>query len=82
MSRLLCWWFGCDPDYSKVSRELVIPCKRCGATDTSYGDRVGDTRQHRMADGLLRIAILFRPPKCNDCGKRFGNHDDCDNLPF
>jgi hypothetical protein len=44
--KLACWWFGCDPDYSKGTS--AIPCKRCDAFDVAYSDCVGDTRHNRM----------------------------------
>ena len=63
-SRLLCWWLGCVPDYDAVHYDSArdgwtdaVPCKRCGASDTTYGDRVGDTRKNRVA-ALLRHWLL------------------------
>jgi len=50
MKRIICWWFGCDPDYSRGhgGANFIVPCRRCGAFDTMYCDRVGDTRHARM----------------------------------
>lgn len=86
--RLSCWWFGCDPDYDEdrdhpcgLSPNYVVPCKRCGAHDTDYADRVGDTRHNRLME-WLRYWCFRRwwPAPCVDCGKRFGDHSEC--LPF
>ena len=80
--RLLCWWFGCRP-YFQCSHDQgdATPCARCGAPDCCYGDMVGDTRHARLKR-WLRYWLWRRwvPAKCEDCGKRFGGHDQC--LPF
>ena len=86
----ICWWFGCDPDHDKCATwrdehdfGVTIPCKRCGALDVKYADLVGNTRHNRVKSWLYWW--LFRrwfPKKCHDCGKRFGDHCDCDNIPF
>ncbi len=90
LKKLMCWWFGCDPDYEATYYDTgldgwseAVPCKRCGATDTTYGDRVGDTR-HRRAVKLVRYWLFRRwwPEKCHECGKRFGTHSECDGIPF
>jgi hypothetical protein len=83
-ARAICWWFGCKPDFGhscELSPNYVVPCKRCGVPDTEYADRVGDTR-HNAAIGWLRYWLLRRwvPARCNDCGRRYGRHDNC--LPF
>lgn len=63
----------------------AIPCERCGAADTSYSDRVGDTRHARMVDRLrrLRWRLLdsWRPRPCPACGQRKCK-PDCDGIPF
>ena len=86
LKRLICWWFGCVPDYkhlaTRKSYGVVVPCQRCGTSDTDYADRVGDTRHHRMIEGLRDRLLWWWPEKCPDCGKRFGRHDGCDTLPF
>lgn len=82
--KLVCWWFGCDPDCDHscgLSPNYVVPCKRCGAQDTHYDDRLGDTRHNRFMQ-QLRYWCWRRwwPVPCGDCGKRFGEHSDC--CPF
>lgn len=84
--RLACWWFGCWPDYEAMRHDCeAIPCERCGAADTSYSDRVGDTRHARMVDRLrrLRWRLLdsWRPRPCPACGQRKCK-PDCDGIPF
>jgi hypothetical protein len=84
MRNPICWWFGCDPDHNdscSTAPNYVVPCKRCGAPDTAYADRIGDTKHNRTAD-WLRYWCLRRwwPVRCDCCGKRFGSHDEC--LPF
>ena len=63
----------------------TIPCERCGAADTSYADRCGDTRHARMVDQLqrLRWRLLdsWRPKPCPACGER-KCAADCDGIPF
>ena len=85
LKRLICWWFGCVPDYRHPSCQPgspVVPCLRCGAPDTDYSDCVGDTRHRRMIEGLHDRLLWWWPEKCPDCGKRFGRHEACDTLPF
>lgn len=86
LARLACWWFGCQPFYEAEHHGSgLIPCERCGAEDTSYADRVGDTRHARMVDQLqrLRWRLLdsWRPKPCPACGKR-KCAVDCDGIPF
>ena len=86
LNRLICWWFGCVPDYDAIHYDESgwsdsVPCGRCGAEDTDYGDRVGDTR-HNKTMCWFRYWLFRRwwPAKCHDCGNRFGSHSEC--LPF
>lgn len=79
-----CWWFGCLPDYERgdaSGADYVVPCHRCKAHDTSYADRVGDTRHNRFM-GRVRYWCWRRwwPARCRDCGHRSGDHSQC--LPF
>lgn len=86
MKNPICWWFGCDPDYGhscELDPSYVVPCKRCGAPDTSMEDRVGETKHSRFV--CLFAYWLWRKwvsAKCSDCGRRYGNHEQCDELPF
>ena len=86
MRNLLCWWFGCVPDYEhprEVSPSYVVPCSRCQASDTSYADRVGDTRHSRLIHALgYWLWRRWVPAKCPDCHHRYGVHEQCDQLPF
>ena len=84
-NRLLCWWLGCVPDYDAVHYDSArdgwtdaVPCKRCGASDTTYGDRVGDTRKNRVA-AWLRYWLWRRwwPARCQECGQKGGKPCDC-----
>ncbi|MBI5255383.1 MAG: hypothetical protein HY855_02710 [Burkholderiales bacterium] len=86
-NRLWCWWFGCLPDYEAMQHDAeAIPCDRCGAPDTTYSDRCGDTRHARFVDLLrqLRWQLLYRwlPTKCPACGERYACRADCDGIPF
>ena len=85
MNKILCWWFGCKPDFDNKKQidhyDYAIPCKRCGAYDTPYSDWVGDTRHNRFCE-IVKY-MFFRkwfPKKCKECGKRYGDHGDC--IPF
>jgi hypothetical protein len=84
MKKLICWWFGCDPDYewpNWYKHGCGLPCKRCGAEDTSYEHRVGLTRHSAFKGWCLRYFVRWwLPAKCCDCFKRYGKHDDC--IPF
>lgn len=67
------------PDYGHPYH--IVPCKRCGAADTSYADRVGDTRHERFKRFIQYcLHPSWWPMKCVDCGKRFGDHKNC--VPF
>lgn len=81
LKRLICWWFGCDPEYKALAYGDAAPCKRCGADDTSYEDQAGITR-HAAAIDWCRYWLFRRwwPVACGECGKRFGDHGGC--LPF
>lgn len=81
----ICHWFGCVPDYAHASRfdPGVVPCKRCGAPDTTYADRVGDTRHRRLMEAArFWCWRRWMPTKCPGCGHRYGSHAGCDVLPF
>ena len=56
---LACWWRGCEPDYAGATGDAV-PCRRCAACDTTYSDRVGDTRRARVR-GWLAERLWHRP---------------------
>lgn len=87
IARLLCWWFGCQPIYEAEHHGSgVMPCERCGAPDTTYSDRVGDTR-HARATGALRrfrwnLFDRWRPAKCHACQQRGKCAPECDGIPF
>lgn len=81
-AKLLCWWFGCEPDYiARAYNHDATPCTRCGAHDVSYSDMVGDTRHHRFVEALS-FWKRWLPARCGDCHKRFGDHSKCDDIPF
>ena len=84
LTRLYCWWFGCEPDYQAhlyIDGLELTPCARCGAEDCTYNDMVGYTRHARFVE-FWRYWLWRKwvPRPCVDCGKRGGNHDDC--IPF
>lgn len=87
-ARLICWWFGCLPawDEGLLYDWHLVPCERCGAPDTSYADRCGDTRHQRLMERLrhLRYRLLesWRRKPCPACGRRGGCTADCDGIPF
>jgi hypothetical protein len=80
MSRVLCWWFGCEPHPQDPTPAEYAQCQRCGEIVT-YEHMVGITR-YNAAKGWLRYWMFRRwwPSPCVDCGKRFGHHHEC--LPF
>ena len=87
--RFTCWWFGCSPVHcdEEVYGYGVMPCERCGASDTTYEDRIGWTLHARLGDWLRRLRWhLFdrwRPHPCQACGKPLGKcASDCDGIPF
>jgi hypothetical protein len=84
LKRIACWWFGCYPDYEAMQHDFeCVPCERCGAPDTTYGDRIGDTLHNRTMD-WVRYWLWRRwfPEKCYVCGSRFGHNEGCDGIPF
>lgn len=82
---LICWWQGCLPDYDAVLFDTArdcwteaLPCKRCGASDMTYADRVGDTRSKRVAGWLCYwLWQRWRPAACPECGQRGGKPCNC-----
>lgn len=86
--RIACWWFGCWPDHEAMTYDYdgTVPCARCGAADTTYADRCGDTRHARMVDRLRRLRWRlidsWRTRPCPACGKRGKCAADCDGIPF
>ncbi|MDQ7745402.1 hypothetical protein [Hydrogenophaga pseudoflava] len=87
ISKAICWWFGCSPIYEAEHHGSgTMPCERCGAPDTTYSDRVGDTRHLRMVERLRwvkwKLLESWRPKPCPACGKRGECADDCDGVPF
>ena len=91
--KLLCWWFGCDPeepsDVPLYSGDYYYPplkCKRCRDV-VPYSDLVGDTRHNRAKQWANYW--LFRkwfPKRCLACGNRWVcdktiSHEDAD-IPF
>lgn len=87
IARLLCWWFGCRPHPHADPYSDLIPCDRCGAADTSYSDRVCDTRHNRLVERWHWLAwwTLRRwiPHKCHACGGRWSCRPDCHgDVPF
>lgn len=85
IKKIICWWFGCRPDYDGpvcgYNYGSAVPCSRCGSHDTSYADRVGETRHAAMVESIKYWGLRkWVPEKCPDCGKRYGDHGDC--LPF
>lgn len=86
MRNPICWWFGCNPDYGypcELAPSYVVPCTRCGAPDTDYSDRIGDTRHNRAVQwAMWWLWRKWIPARCSDCGRRFGKHEHCEDLPF
>lgn len=89
LSKLICWFFGCKPDYQAADHGYgVAPCLRCGAPDTTYEDRCGDTRYARFVGWLHRLRFLLldswrqKPEACPACGQRGECKPDCDGVPF
>ena len=85
--RCICWWFGCKPIFgSEHHGDGVMPCERCGASDTTYEDRVGDTRHTRLkARCTYWLWLRWQPhwfTKCPACGQRGTCKPDCDGIPF
>lgn len=88
LTRLYCWWFGHDPDYSTQYYDQDFgwsepSCKRCGSEYVDYADCVGFTRHQRFMDflGTCRYWLLFGwvPRRCKDCGEY---PSKCDCPPF
>lgn len=80
INRLICWWFGCKPDYGNAGTSHT-PCSRCGEWDIDYAILVGDTRHSHLKDHLrFWLFRLWIPERCRDCGKRRCADDTC--LPF
>lgn len=79
--RLICWYFGHDPYMERPSRYPATPCARCGICDVDYADLACLTR-HAAVKRWLIWWLLRRwfPDKCPDCGRRYGDHEDC--RPF
>ena len=89
MKRLLCWWFGCAPDFDDEGVLLDYQyggdpkCKRCG-DDVCFGDIVGDTRHNRLIEWLKNwLYSKWIPLKCEYCGRIWRKCDkSIDHIPF
>jgi len=83
VSRLRCWWLGCEPHPQDPAPPDFLECQHCGEI-VDYGDLVGDTRYNRFKAWCYYW--LFRrwcPVKCGDCGRRWRDCDDAiDHIPF
>ena len=84
--KILCWWFGCQPDkeeYQNAPLGYPLACKRCDCLP-DYADLVGDTKHNRFKKNLSYW--LFRkwiPAKCEYCGRRWRKCDESiDHIPF
>jgi hypothetical protein len=81
VSRLACWWFGCQPIYEAEH----LGSGAWDTWDTTYEDRIGDTRHARMVGRLhrLRWRLLdsWRARPCPACHERKCK-PDCDGIPF
>lgn len=74
MSKLLCWWTGHKP--ALYGEE----CARCGNAFT-YEEWCKWTPRQRLESFCRRRFRWFL--RCDDCGKRFGRHDDTiQHIPF
>jgi hypothetical protein len=81
MKKIICWWFGCNPqrDYYGYPGEH---CQRCGE-EVSYSDLVGDTRHNRFKVwASWSLWKKWIPRKCPDCGRYFKCDPSIDHLPF
>lgn len=85
LARLICWWFGHEPDIEAVQDAYTyddVPCARCGQS-LGYEDMAGLSRHERVKDWLSYWAWhRWAPARCPACGERFKCKDDCDGIPF
>jgi len=88
-----CFFLGHDIDSECLEFNCIQYCKRCGEDDHSYLSETIPSKWRHFTSltrygWRLVIRQWFREKtrwfrKCDDCGKRFGRHDDSiDHIPF
>lgn len=80
VKKLWCWWFGCAPHPDDPAPLEHVHCAHCDEV-IGYDEYVSRSRHDRLVEAL-RYWLYRRwiPERCGDCGKRWGQHDEC--LPF
>jgi len=83
VSRIRCWWFGCEGHPQDPAPPEYLECMYCGDI-VPYGDMVGDTRHNRFkAWAIYWFWRKWWPAKCADCGRRWRACDESvDHIPF
>ncbi len=88
LKHIRCWWLGHEKHQQDPTQYEDATCMHCGEqlAYASYSDMVGDTLHNRFFGwlGWLRWSMFRRwfPRKCQECGKRYGHADDCDDIHF
>lgn len=80
LSRVRCWWLGCEPHPQDPAPVEYLDCQHCGER-MDYEGLAGINRYSEYT--YLFIYWLYRrwfPKPCGDCKKRYGDHSDC--IPF
>lgn len=82
VSRLRCWWFGCEADPQDHAPPEYAKCMHCGQA-VPYSDAVGDTR-HNYAKAWARYWLWRKwwPERCAYCGGRWTHDETKDHVPF
>lgn len=78
--KIRCWWLGCESHPMDPAPIEYLECQHCGQV-MDYESLAGITRAAAVADWVgYWFFRRWIPTKCQDCGKRYGHHNDC--LPF
>lgn len=81
VGRLVCSWMGHTAIWHPGYGEPDYTCTVCGR-ELSYEDMArGRGLRLALVERWNRVAVWWM--KCDDCGKRFGRHDEnVTHLPF
>ena len=81
MKRIKCWWFGHVVEFNKCYGEPDYFCVECGKEIDYHTMVTCRGMRYEIVMWWRGVVAWFGP--CEDCGGRFGRHDNSKtHLPF